>query len=64
MTVYYVETSQGCGLKEARSIDGARAAANREVGSYNVRLVRKATPKDIDWVRGMGGYVPPTVEAR
>lgn len=58
MSLYYVETVFGCGLREARSITQARSQAIREIGTDNFKSIRKATKKDVDWVRGMGGHVP------
>ena len=56
MPLYYVETGMGCTLIEARSRAHARERALRQVGTYNgVQLVRKATPFDKAWVRGMRG---------
>jgi hypothetical protein len=62
MKIYYAETDRGCALRTAETLDKARAQFKREVGEDNVRTVREATEKDIDWVRGMGGYVPPFVK--
>lgn len=59
MGLYYVETGCGCGLREASSIEQAKRAALREVGTMNgVEAVRLATGDDIAWVRAMGGFVP------
>jgi hypothetical protein len=59
MTLYYVETGRGCGIRRARSVEQARRKTLREVGTYEgVRLVREATQRDLNWVRGMGGSVP------
>jgi hypothetical protein len=59
MALYYVETGRGCGIKRARSEEQAKREVLREVGTIEgVRLVREATRRDIDWVRGMGGNVP------
>lgn len=55
---YYAETGLGCCIREGRSLESARSLVLQEVGTYNgVSLIRKATQKDIDWVRRMGGYV-------
>ena len=59
MALYYVETGRGCCIQRARSEEQAEREVLREVGTYEgVRLVRKATARDIEWVRGMGGRVP------
>ena len=36
----------------------------REHGRGNVQSVRNATQEDVDWVRGMGGYVPDGIVAK
>jgi hypothetical protein len=52
--IKYIELSgRGCGL----STDSEANILKRE-GTANVALIRNATQKDVDWVRGMGGYVP------
>lgn len=52
--VNYVSLWNGrCGL----STD-TRAEIMRREGTANVRGVRPATQADVEWVRGMGGYVP------
>lgn len=56
-TLYYVSTDRGCGIRAARDEDAVWRQLAREVGTDNVRDVREATEKDMDWVRGMGGYV-------
>jgi hypothetical protein len=59
MPKYYVETGLGCKLVEDRTIEAARRATLREVGSYlGVQLIRKATQEDINWVRTMQGARP------
>lgn len=62
MALYYISTYNGCGIREAATKRKARAIANRESGSLNVKEVRKATDRDIAWVRAMGGYVPNSAE--
>ena len=57
-TIFYVETSLGCALEEAKDAAEARRSQARECGVNNITRVRKATEEDISWVRGMGGYVP------
>ena len=67
MPNYYVETSMGCGIREARSLRSAEVTARREAGTYNEPRVRLATEADIAWVKAMGGWVPEaktTVDAR
>lgn len=59
MTLYYVETGRGCGIRRARSEAQAKREVLREVGTYvGVKRVRKANARDVEWVRGMGGRVP------
>jgi hypothetical protein len=36
----------------------------RNHGMYNLRTIRYATQKDIDWVRCMGGHVPSVYSLR
>jgi hypothetical protein len=57
--LYYVSLFGGqCGLIAAKSITQAKANACHDEGHSNVIGVRKATEKDIEWVRAMGGRVP------
>ena len=57
--VIYVETGLGAGLRTGRSIDSARRAELKSVGTYNgVYVCREATLEDISNVAAMGGYVP------
>lgn len=59
MKVYYVETRRGCRLYEAENIQSARTEVLKKVGTdLGLLVCRKATQKDIDWVYGMGGWVP------
>lgn len=65
MAVYYIETGLGCCLREGAGSKSVGTAVLRDVGTHNgVSLVRLATPQDIAHVRAMGGYVPPTAEAK
>ena len=65
MPIYYGELYSGhCTLFEARNLQQAWSTFAREEGTNNARGVRKASKEDIEWVRGMGGYVPPTPGAR
>jgi hypothetical protein len=43
----------GCGLTTECKRD-----ALRRIGIDNVATFRPATQADVDWVKGMGGYVP------
>lgn len=53
-TIMYISLhGTGCGL----STDSEKEIFRRE-GTSNVREVRPATQKDVDWVKAMGGYVP------
>jgi len=58
MPLYYVETDQGCGIRYAKNIQQARKNLLEAEGYNHARGVRKATKEDINWVRGMGGYIP------
>lgn len=61
--LYYVSLYGGhCGLIAAKSITQAQAKALHNEGHSNVRGVRKATEKDIEWIRAMGGRVPDNEE--
>lgn len=60
MTTYYVETGMGCNLIEAKTKESARKEAISDIGTMaGVQLVRKATKKDIAWVRTMQGRGDP-----
>ena len=58
MALYYVEQSLGCGLRAAYNLQQATAEARAEIGTNNFQRCTKATPEQIAWVKGMGGYVP------
>lgn len=59
MALYYIETGRGCCIRRARNVEQAERETLREVGTLEgVQLAREATKQDIEWVRGMGGYVP------
>ena len=59
MALYYVETGRGCCIRRVHSAEQAEQEVLREVGAREgVKNVRKATKRDIEWVRGMGGRVP------
>lgn len=61
--IVYAETGAGSCLREAKSVDAGRRAILKNVGtSRGVTVCRKATKKDVDWIRGMGGFVPPGAE--
>jgi len=56
--VYYVTTGMGCCIRHGTSEESVRRKVLREVGEYNgVQEVREAEPKDIAWVKAMGGEV-------
>lgn len=57
MTLYYIETDFGCGIREAKNIQQARKDMREEAGSF-LQVVRKATKDEVAWVRGMGGHIP------
>lgn len=56
--VYNVMTNSGQAIYEADSIAEARRDAADDVGKNNVLSVKRATKEDLDWVAGMGGWVP------
>lgn len=60
MALYYIVTDYGCAIRAASTIEAARASARAEVGEAYCSC-RKATPNDIEWVRGMGGRIPEDV---
>lgn len=51
---WYVQTSFGVTIREG-TVSGIRNA----IGSENVESIRPAERKDIEWVRAMGGRLPP-----
>ena len=60
--IVYFKANLGCGLREYKTLKGAERALLKEVGTYfGLNVVRKATPQDIAWVKGMGGWVPKSV---
>lgn len=58
MKLYYASTNRGCCLTAAKSETAAKRSVAKDCGINNVREVRLATRRDVEWVRGMGGYVP------
>ena len=59
MAYYFVDTELGCGIREERDRRTAERNERREIGTLHViRTVRLATREDIEWVHGMGGYLP------
>lgn len=58
MARFYFESDRGCGIREYRNLERALRGVAREVGDGYVTVVRKATEKDISWVRDMGGFIP------
>lgn len=55
----------GCCIREARNIESARAIILTEVGLYNgIRVLRKATESDIDWIFRKGGHIPEHILAK
>lgn len=57
-TLFYIETSWGCGIRTARTLQSAEKKAREEVGRGNVQLVRFATDQDLASVKSMGGHIP------
>jgi hypothetical protein len=65
MTVFYVETGRGVCLREGRSLESVRASTLREVGTLSgVSVIREASKRDIEWVAGMGGYLPESAKRK
>jgi len=58
MKLYYVATDRGCTLRAAKTAAAAKRSVANDCGINNVGEVRLATHRDVEWVRGMGGYVP------
>ena len=58
MAYYYVETDFGCGIREYTNIQQATKQEKAKVGWAHFKSIRKATDKDINWVRRMGGALP------
>ena len=56
--LYYLETHQGCGIREAKRLEQARKEALAEVGYSNFKFIRQATKEEVEWVRSMGGFMP------
>ena len=55
--LFYCETEIGCRILEEKNLESAKERMRKEVGQ-SLRMVRKATDKDIAWVGGMGGFLP------
>lgn len=51
--LHYAETEFGCCIT-----DNGKREFIRRMGTDNVRLFRKATNQDVDYVRGMNGRIP------
>lgn len=58
MPLFYVLTSNSCGIRKAKDAKTALKNALREVGTNGNPSVREATQMDISWVKGMGGHIP------
>lgn len=58
LTLYYVQSSYGCGLYAALNLQQAIANARAELGTMHYESCTKATEEQIAWVRAMGGRVP------
>jgi hypothetical protein len=56
--IYVVELQNAIGLFTGSNLAAARREAIEEEGRKNVKSVRPATQADLDWVAGMGGFVP------
>lgn len=62
MKIFYAETGVGCCIREAKTIETARACILAEVGASNgIRLLRVATVADVDHILRNGGKVPNNV---
>lgn len=61
MTLYYIETDLGCGIREAKNLQQAKSHMRIEAGEL-VNIVRLATRDEIEWVQAMGGYFPKKAE--
>jgi hypothetical protein len=59
MTIYVREIEdQGIGAFSAKDEDTAIRITNNKFGSDNVIDVREGTKKELDYISGMGGFVP------
>ena len=58
MSLFWIDTDVGCGIRSAANIEEARENAKRECGTAFFRSVRAATREDISHVGAMGGYIP------
>ena len=68
MPYYYFSCNIGCGIREAANIKQARSEMVKEIGSYQLEsgtnVCRMAAKNDIEWVRGMGGWLPDKLQRR
>ena len=58
MPLYYVENDQGCGIRQAESLEQAWKDLVKAEGTNHAKLARLATKEDIDDVKSSGGYIP------
>lgn len=55
----YFESDMGCGIRTYPNLKAAEVGIKREVGTANnPHKIRPATDYDLEWVKGMGGYIP------
>ena len=51
----YFDSTLGCGIRKAKNFKSGESAIKREVGTAQLKYVRVATEKDIEWVKAMQG---------
>lgn len=64
MKPFYIETGMGACIRMASSLEAAKRAVLKEVGTiHGVSLAREATTRDILHLKMMCGMIPPGAEA-
>lgn len=59
MALFYFESDMGCGIRDYRNLKEAVNGITKEVGTSNGPMnISKATKKEVDWVKNMGGNIP------
>lgn len=64
MRLFYINTDQGCCIREAQTEAQARDIINRDIGYGRISSIRAATEEDVSWVKGMGGYIPKIIKEK
>ncbi len=65
-TFWTVHADYGMAIKDYNTddIDVAEAKAIRELGTRHFVSIEEATDDDLQWVAGMGGYLPVSARER